>query len=165
MPTPETQIALQAAAMRAFRNLEAVFDAIPPSERDAPFRDRDRRDRDLQDVLDHVFAWHELLLGWIAGIERGETPAYPAEGFSWSELDELNLSLRDRTRTRGGAERAFARLQGSHAVALAKVGALDADVLFDATRFPWLGGPLAEPVHECLGGHYDWAVGAIGAAR
>lgn len=165
MPTPETQIALQTAAMRSFRSLEGVVDAIPPSERDAPFRVRDGRDRDLQDVLDHVFAWHELLLGWIAAIERRETPAYPAEGFSWSELDELNLSLRDRSRTRGGAERAFARLQGSHAVALAKVGALDADVLFEATRFPWLGVPFAEPVHECLGGHYDWAVGAIEAAR
>jgi len=165
MPTPETQIALQAAAMRSFRALEAVVDAIPAGERDAPFPQRGGRDRDLPDVLNHVHAWHELLLGWIGAIEREETPAYPAEGFDWDSLDELNLSLRDRSRTRGGAERAFARLQGSHAVALAKVGALDAETLFDASRFAWLGGPLAEPVHECLGGHYDWAVAAIEAAR
>ncbi|MFK4728169.1 ClbS/DfsB family four-helix bundle protein [Agromyces mediolanus] len=165
MPTPETPIALQAAAMRGFSTLEAAVDAIPAAERDAPFTANGGRDRDLQDVLNHVHAWHELLLGWLSAIERGETPAYPAEGHGWNELEALNTELRDRTRTRGGAERAFARLQGSHAVALARVGALDRDVLFDPARFDWLGGPLAEPVHECLRGHYEWAVQAIGAAR
>ena len=43
--------------------------------------------------------------------------------------------------------------------------AIDEAELYSASRHPWVSGPLAEPVHECLGGHYEWAIGAIAAAR
>lgn len=173
MPTPETAIALQAAAMRGFRTLEEVIDVIPPATRDRPFPvpatsaeasgvPGTARDRDLQDVLNHLHAWHVLLLGWLDAIDRGGAPAYPADGYGWSRLDALNLSLRDEYRVKN-VSRALARLQTSHAAALARVSALGDDVLFDADRFDWLGGSLAVPVHECLGGHYAWAVEAIAA--
>lgn len=173
MPVPETAVALQAAAMRGFRTLEDVIDVIPPAVRDRPFPIAPAsaeasgvpgagRDRDLQDVLNHLHAWHELLLGWLDAIDAGTTPAYPAEGYDWEHLDALNRSLRDKYRVRDVA-RAFARVQASHAAALARVSAIGGDVLFDADRFDWLGEPLAVPAHECLGGHYGWAVEAIAA--
>lgn len=37
--------------------------------------------------------------------------------------------------------------------------------LLDEHRHFWLRRPLAEPMHECLGGHYDWALGVIRSAR
>ncbi|UOQ88675.1 ClbS/DfsB family four-helix bundle protein [Agromyces endophyticus] len=173
MTTPETAVALQAAAMRGFRTLEDVIDVIPAKVRDRPFPVAATapaasgvagapRDRDLQDVLNHLHAWHELLIGWLDAIEAGRTPAYPAEGYDWGRLDALNLALREKYRVRQ-ASRAFARLQASHATALGRVSALGDDVLFDADRFDWLGGTLAGPAHECLGGHYAWAVQAIAA--
>jgi hypothetical protein len=175
---PATLVGLQAAAMRGFRALEQVYDATPPAQRSAPFgrpagagadpagaSSAASRDRDLQDVVNHLHAWHVLLLGWLDDISAGRVPAYPAEGRSWAELDALNLELRDRYRVRD-VDAAWSRLQTSHVGALARVGALDEGELFDGARFAWLGGaPLAEPVHECLGGHYAWAVEAIGARR
>ncbi|MGW9184660.1 hypothetical protein [Agromyces sp. NPDC055661] len=48
---------------------------------------------------------------------------------------------------------------------LVRVAGIDEAKLYSASRHPWVSGPLAEPVHECLGGHYEWAIGAIAAAR
>lgn len=170
MPEPSSAVALQAAAVRGFRTFEDVIDDLPRERWDAPFPAPDGfgeshpagRDRDLQDVLNHLHAWHELLLGWLDAVDRGRRPAYPAEGYRWAELDVLNLKLRDRYRIRDAAH-AWARLQASHAAALGRVSGISEDVLFDEERFDWLDGALAEPAHECLGGHYAWAVEAISA--
>ncbi|MGR2752188.1 ClbS/DfsB family four-helix bundle protein [Agromyces arachidis] len=119
------------------------------------------RDRDAVDVLNHLHAWHMLLLGWLEADAAGRVPAYPAEGFTWADLDRLNRKLRDRYRGEGDLDVARDRVRASHRSALARIDALDDDAIFAEGR-PWLGGAtLAEPVHECLGGHYAWAVGAL----
>lgn len=119
------------------------------------------RDRDAVDVLNHLHAWHVLLLGWLEADAAGREPAYPAEGSTWRDLDRLNRDLRDRYRGDGDPAAARERLRASHRSALARVDALDDDAIFSDGR-PWLkGATLAEPVHECLGGHYAWAVRAL----
>jgi hypothetical protein len=120
------------------------------------------RDRDAVDVLNHLHAWHVLLLGWLDADAAGREPAYPAEGYTWRDLDRLNRDLRDRYRGDGDFDAARARLRASHRSALARIDALDDAAIFSDGR-PWLkGATLAEPVHECLGGHYTWAIGALG---
>jgi hypothetical protein len=119
------------------------------------------RDRDAVDVLNHLHAWHVLLLGWLEADADGREPAYPAEGYTWRDLDRLNRDLRDRYRGDGDLDAARERLRASHHSALARVDAFDDDAIFSDGR-PWLkGATLAEPVHECLGGHYAWAIGAL----
>ncbi|WP_448810535.1 ClbS/DfsB family four-helix bundle protein [Agromyces bauzanensis] len=115
--------------------------------------------------MNHLHAWHVLLVGWLDEDAAGRAPAYPAEGYDWVSLDALNVALRDRHRD-VDLEAARDRLRSSHAAVLARVERLDDADLFDGSRHPWLGGgTLAEPVHECLGGHYEWALAAVGSAR
>lgn len=129
----------------------------PPTDATAP----GPRDRDAVDVLNHLHAWHVLLLDWLEADAAGREPAYPAEGYTWRDLDRLNRDLRDRYRGDGDVDAARERLRASHRSALARVDALDDDAIYSDGR-PWLkGATLAEPVHECLGGHYAWAVGAL----
>lgn len=129
----------------------AVTDAATPA----------RRDRDAVDVLNHLHAWHVLLLGWLEADAAGRAPAYPAEGYGWRDLDRLNVDLRDRYRGDGDLATARERLRASHRSVLARIDALDDAAIFSDGR-PWLrGATLAEPVHECLGGHYAWALGAL----
>jgi hypothetical protein len=119
------------------------------------------RDRDAVDVMNHLHAWHVLLLGWLDADAAGREPAFPAEGYTWRDLDRLNRDLRDRYRGDGDPAAARERLRASHRSALARIDALDDDAIFSDGR-PWLkGATLAEPVHECLGGHYAWAIGAL----
>lgn len=163
MTVPATRDAIVAAAVRTLADLEHAVHAVPPADRDAPLPG-ENRDRDLRDILNHLHAWHVLLVGWLDDDAAGRAPAYPADGYDWASLDALNLALRDRYRD-VDLDAARDRLRASHTAVLDRVQRLDDADLFDVTRHPWLDGPLAEPVHECLGGHYEWALEAIGGAR
>ena len=120
----------------------------------------EHRDRDATDVVNHLHAWHVLLIGWLDSDAAGQAPGFPAEGYTWAQLDALNRALRDRYRDDGALAAARERLRASHVAALARVEAMSDADLFEVPR-AWAHGTLAEPVHECLGGHYDWALRAL----
>ncbi|SFR74681.1 hypothetical protein SAMN05428970_1769 [Agromyces sp. CF514] len=164
MSVPTNRVQLEAAAVRGFHRFDEAIERIPAAERAAPFP-REGRDRDIRDLLDHLYAWHQLLLGWLDAERAGEPVAYPAAGYTWAQLDDLNAALRERYRNGGTLATARERLRESHITVLARVESLSDDELFDPTAHEWLGGPLAEPVHECLGGHYAWALETLDAAR
>ncbi len=57
------------------------------------------RDRSVRDVLAHLHAWHLLLEGWYEDGMIGGSPALPADGYTWRQLDALNV---DAARPLGG---------------------------------------------------------------
>jgi hypothetical protein len=175
--TPQQRDALVGEAVDRFGELEAKLDemerigaaapadthhAAPPARHvlvhDA--QPSHARDRDATDVVNHLHAWHVLLIGWLDADAAGARPAYPAEGYTWGELHTLNRDLRDRYRGDGVLAPARERLRASHAEALGRAVALSDSVLFE-TECEWARGTLAEPIHECLGGHYQWALDAL----
>ncbi|MFC9917511.1 ClbS/DfsB family four-helix bundle protein [Agromyces binzhouensis] len=167
MSIPQHRADLVRQAVERFAELERALDgldgvALPG--RDEPMTDAaapEPRDRDAVDVVNHLHAWHVLLLGWLAADAVGEAPSYPADGYTWRDLDRLNRDLRDRYRGDADPTAARERLRASHLSALARLDAMtDAEIFTDGRE--WLrGASLAEPAHECLGGHYAWALGAI----
>lgn len=52
--------------------------------------------RSVKDVIAHVTAWEQRLLGWLATAATGETPQLPAPGYTWAELDEVNALSYER---------------------------------------------------------------------
>jgi len=174
---PQQRHTLVGEAVVKFAELEEVLDAMhhtvaaaltephraPPPVQHVLVRETEPvepRDRDATDVVNHLHAWHVLLGGWLDEDAAGRTPAFPAEGYSWAQLDALNRMLRDRYRGEGELGAARERLRASHRTALARIEALSDADLFETER-RWAHGTLAEPVHECLGGHYEWALRAL----
>ncbi len=43
-----------------------------------------------KDVVAHITAWEQRLLGWLATAGRGEAPQIPAPGYTWDDMDQLN---------------------------------------------------------------------------
>ncbi|WP_438856084.1 ClbS/DfsB family four-helix bundle protein [Agromyces sp. M3QZ16-3] len=167
MSIPQHRAELVRQAVERFAEFERALDAlggVALPARDAPMTVAaapEPRDRDAVDVVNHLHAWHVLLLGWITADAAGEVPAYPADGYTWRDLDRLNRDLRDRYRDDGDPAAARERLRASHGSTLARLDAMtDAEIFIDGRA--WLhGATLAEPAHECLGGHYAWALGAL----
>ena len=80
--------AIASAATARLATLLAVTDAHPGEGLGDAYLGRT-----TTDVLAHLHAWHTLFEGWIAAHSEGDTVAYPAEGYSWTELDALNEAL------------------------------------------------------------------------
>ena len=115
-------------------------------------------DRRVADVLAHLYAWHIVFDGWVAQERAGSVPAYPAEGYTWDDIDALNdvfyLAHRDRT-----YEALRAMLLTSHRMMLRLLDTFTERELTEEGVFTWLDGEsLAVTADECFGAHYDWAL-------
>lgn len=143
-----------------FAELLALIDALPGARLDEEFAGAGR-DRNVRDVIAHLHAWHILLEKWYADGEAGGSPAIPAEGYSWRELDALNEELRRQWQDTSLPE-LLALLRASHESLQAMV-ALHTDAeLATPDAYAWTqGSPLGEFAWECGGGHYAWARGVI----
>ncbi|KRA23102.1 hypothetical protein ASD65_00720 [Microbacterium sp. Root61] len=147
---------------RELAALNALIDSVPLEERDAAF-EGSGRDRNLRDIVAHLHAWHLILQDWYVSGTAGGSPAIPAEGYSWEQLDELNEVLRQQWQDTG-LEDMRALTATSHAQLQDMLLQFDDEQLFDPAGFAWTGGaPLGEFAHECAGNHYLWADGVIRA--
>ena len=117
----------------------------------------DARDRSVRDVLAHLLAWHLLLEGWYEDGMIGGTPALPADGYTWRQLDALNVVLRDRWQD-APLDQIEQRLDASHAGLQRLIATHSDEELFDGSTYPWTrGSKLGEFCLECGGKHYAWA--------
>lgn len=114
--------------------------------------------RRVADVLAHLHAWHVLFVGWVAQARAGAEPAYPAEGYTWEALDELNDTLYEQ-HSHDSFAHVRASLVTSHHLMLETLADCTQDELANPGAFSWLGGsPLGDVAHECLGAHYTWGI-------
>ncbi|WP_243075194.1 ClbS/DfsB family four-helix bundle protein [Microbacterium sp. SS28] len=121
------------------------------------------RDRCVRDVLAHLLAWHLLLEGWYEEGMIGGAPALPADGFTWKQLDALNVVLRDRWQDTL-IEDVERRLDASHSGLQRLIATHSDEELFDGAVYSWTrGSKLGEFCRECGGSHYSWALETIAA--
>ncbi|WP_062079151.1 ClbS/DfsB family four-helix bundle protein [Demequina globuliformis] len=116
----------------------------------------------VADIFAHLTGWHELFVGWITTDARGATPAFPAPGYEWEQLAELNMALIDRHRHRSYDD-LRRTLVDSHARVREVLLAQREESVFDRNAHAWLGDEsLAFVAHECLGHHYRWGITMLG---
>ena len=115
-------------------------------------------DRRVADVLAHLYAWHLLFDGWVAQDRAGAVPAYPAEGYSWDDIDSLNDAFYASHRERP-YEALRAMLVTSHRLTLQLLDTFSEEELDSPDVYAWLKGQsLGDVADECLGEHYQWAL-------
>jgi len=158
MPTARSQ-ELAAAAndglAAVFRRADAARDATMGTA---------YRDRRVADVLAHLHAWHVVFDGWVAQDRSGSVPAFPAEGYTWADLDSLNDALYSAHKERP-YDTIRAMLEASHRSMIALLSTFTQDELTEPDAFPWLRGQaLGDVAHECLGAHYEWALHTFDSA-
>lgn len=150
---------IDSAATAGLATLLAVTDAYPGEGLGDAYLGRT-----TTDVLAHLYAWHTLFEGWIAAHSAGEPVVYPAEGYTWKELGALNEAL---YKAHAGRDYEAVRdaLLESHRTVMDLVAAIPESELVERSRHEWLGEEsLGDLAHECLGGHYEWAIGTLEAA-
>jgi hypothetical protein len=140
-----------------YAQLKALVDGVRREGRIDETFAGETRDRNVRDVLAHLHAWHLLLEGWYEDGMIGGSPAIPADGYTWRELDALNVVLRERWQNTS-IEEVERRLDASHNGLRRLVSAHSDEELFDTGLYRWTRGVrLGEFCLECGGNHYAWA--------
>ncbi|MDR2937958.1 MAG: ClbS/DfsB family four-helix bundle protein [Prevotellaceae bacterium] len=116
------------------------------------------RDKNLRDVLVHLYEWHQLLLSWINSNCGGkEKPFLPAP-YNWKTYGEMNVEFWKKHQNTPLIE-AKNLLQKSHKNVMALIEKFSNEELFAKKTFAWTGtSTLGAYCVSATSSHYEWAI-------
>ncbi|ANQ51465.1 ClbS/DfsB family four-helix bundle protein [Flammeovirga sp. MY04] len=174
MARPTTKIELIETAAVKFDKLWEVIDSIPQEIMEIPFdfsNDPKKkeahwtRDKNLRDVLVHLFEWHELLLNWINSNSEGEEMPFLPHPYNWKTYGELNQEFWCRHQETK-LESAKEMLKLSHNAVMELIEEFTDKQLFTKKYFDWTGTTtLGSYCVSATSSHYDWAIKKLRAHK
>lgn len=173
MPRPKTRYEIIDTARDNYYKLMQFIDSMTEEELNTPFdfsglnkkEAHWNRDRNLRDVLVHLYEWHRLLINWLnANVNEVREPFLPAP-YNWKTYGEMNMMLwkKHQSTSLGEAKR---MLEGSHRKVVSLVSAFNEKELFDKGYYDWTGSStLGSYFISVTSSHYDWALKKLKAHR
>ena len=172
MPMPKTKAELVQAANNQFEKMWLLIGSMSEDEMNTPFdfggnpklREAHwKRDRNVRDVLIHLFEWHQMLIGWINSNQKGEAKPFLPEPYNWKTYGDMNIGLWEKHQPTD-YEASKKMLTASHEEALELFGKFSETELFESKHFPWTGTTtLGSYCISATSSHYDWAIKKIKA--
>jgi len=160
MARPTTKNDLLAASAKGYESLWALIDSMSEEMRTAVFTFEDR-DRNVRDVLIHLYEWHQLLLNWVAKNQKGERVAFLPNPYNWKTYGEMNVELWQKHQDTP-YEKAEKQLKESHKEVMDLIEGFSNDALFSKNYFDWTGTTtLGSYCVSASASHYDWAMKKI----
>lgn len=157
MPKPTTKTALWTANTEAFTGLRDLLASLSKTQLESEFP-FSHRDRNVRDVLAHLYEWQQMLFGWYQVGMAGGTPVMPAPGFTWQTTPALNqqIWLRYQTVTLADVRK---KLNRSHIKLQKLIEKHSNEELFTKRHFPWTGSTSLGAYLTSAGwSHYNWAL-------
>jgi len=117
-----------------------------------------KRDKNLRDVLTHLYEWHQLLLKWITSNQDGTPASFLPEPYTWRTYGELNVEFWKKHQTTR-LETAREMLKESHQTVMELMQTFSDEELFTKQYYDWTGTTtLGSYCVSALSSHYEWAV-------
>lgn len=174
MSRPATKAELLAAAAGNYEKLTSLISALSEKELKTPYdfsgdgkrkEAHWKRDKNLRDILIHLYEWHRLLLDWVRSHQRGEAKPFIPAPYNWKTYGEMNVAFWKKHQSTP-PEEARRLLQSSHAEVMALADSFSDGELFSKGVFPWVGGStLGSYFVSVTSSHYDWAMKKLKAHR
>lgn len=166
MARPTTKEDLIEAAKTNFETLWCVIDAMSKQTLNTSFDFSDdlkkkeahwRRDKNLRDVLIHLYEWHQLLLHWIESNIAGKPSSFLPKPYNWKTYGEMNMEFW-RNHQDTSLEDAIRKVNASHKQVVKLVQTFSTEELFTKQFYNWTGTTtLGSYCVSALSSHYDWA--------
>lgn len=162
MTRPTAKQALLDSSQKNFNQLVTIINQMTPEQATTPFQ-FDGRDRNVRDVLIHLYEWHQILLNWIT-----------ENHFKHHPVDFLPIPFTDRTKADMNCKLQQCHQTTSLATAKTLVAKSHSDVLhlinhfsdtelFTPAHFDWTGNASVGNYCQTVTAiHYDWAVQQLG---
>ncbi|MWV62059.1 ClbS/DfsB family four-helix bundle protein [Helicobacter saguini] len=146
-----------------FAKLFKFIESIPPRSQISPFKNAlkgNSRDKNLRDVLIHLYEWHILLLNFTQNITRITPLPFFPNGYNWKTYPKLNCEFHAKHQGTD-LESAKALLIASHADIMRNIENLSEIELF-GKNFAWCGNVTLGSYYVSSGAsHYIWALKTI----
>lgn len=192
MPRPQSKTDLLIAAEQNYEELNAFIASMTDKEFETTFdftkmkaksEAHWARDKNLRDVLVHLYEWHRLLLDWIRANQKGAAhpsgekhpsgenqpsgesiPFLPAP-YNWKTYGAMNVEFWKKHQNTS-LEDARKMLEGSHREVMALAETFSNEELFHRGAFPWGGNnALGSYFVSTTSSHYAWALKKLKAHR
>lgn len=172
MGRPATKSDLISAAGEKYEKLNALIATLTVEELSTPFDfsgDEKKkeahweRDKNLKDVLIHLYEWHQLVLNWVRVNKEGDPQPFIPRPYNWKTYGKLNMEFwkkhQDTT-----LEEAKEMFQKSHEDVLNLAQNFTNEELFSKGVYDWVGGStLGSYFVSVTASHYEWAMKKIKA--
>lgn len=123
------------------------------------------RDKNLRDVLIHLYEWHQLLLNWVQANRTGENKPFIPAPYNWKTYGAMNVEFWEKHQSTP-LEKAMDLLKKSHKEVLDLAETFSNDELFSKGVYQWVGGStLGSYFVSVTASHYDWAIKKLKAHK
>ena len=167
MARPQTKENLMIAAKENFEKLNTLISKMSDKELTTPFdfsKDEKKkeahwkRDKNLRDVLIHLYEWHQLILNWVESNQKGEEKPFIPQPYNWRTYSDMNVEFWKKHQNTS-LEDATKALQKSHKEVLKLAENFTNEELFSKKVYKWVGGStLGSYFVSATSSHYDWAI-------
>lgn len=145
-----------------FIKLFSLINSISKEDKEKNFSFEDR-DKNIRDVLIHLFEWHQLLINWILCNQSGIKVNFLPEPYNWKTYPQMNIRIWEKHQSTS-LEMAIGLLEKSHLETMKIIGTFSNEQLFTNRFFDWTGTTsLGSYCVSATASHYDWAIKKIKA--
>lgn len=174
MGRPVTKSELISASAEKYEELNQLISSLTGKELSTPFdfsgmkskkEAHWKRDKNLRDILIHLYEWHRLMLEWISANQNGENKPLLPEPYNWRTYGDMNVEFwwKHQNTT---LEEAKELLQSSHKEIMNLLEDFSNEELFSKGVFKWCGdNALGSYFAANTSSHYDWAIKKLKAHR
>lgn len=116
------------------------------------------RDKNLRDVLIHLYEWQNLLLNWISNNTKGIMKSFIPLPYNFKTYGQMNLEFwsKHQNTTLDEAKRL---LDNSHNAVMKILEGFSNEELFNRNVYKWVGGStMGSYFISVTSSHYDWAL-------
>lgn len=160
MPRPTSKEQLIKASEDNFNKLFNFIHSMSKEQQEQSFSFEDR-DRNIRDVLVHLYEWHQLMLSWVASNLAGNSADFLPEPYNWKTYPQMNVKFWEKHQ-KTSLEKAVKLVEESHWETMKLIDTFSNEQLFSKKYFPWTGTTnLGSYVISSTSSHYDWAMKKI----
>jgi len=144
------------------KELETSFDFTgQPSKKEAHWK----RDKNLRDVLVHLYEWHQMQMSWMEANLNGEEKTFLPKPYNWKSLALLNEFFwkKHQNTSLTDAKELF---KESHMKMMNYAEQFTDEELFSKGIYKWVGNSaLGSYFVSNTASHYDWALKKLKAHK
>ena len=156
MPRPTTKADLIQAANDQFAKLWTLIGEMSDEEKRADIVPNER-DKNVRDVLVHLYEWHCLLLNWIQSNTNGKPAPFLPAPYNWKTYPQMNVVFWEKHQRTSYTD-AETMLKKTHKEVMALIETFSNEALFSKGAFDWTGTTtLGSYCVSATSSHYDWA--------